>query len=60
MFVCLQSPSLITLLVLPDADESVNEGEHRRNRGRDNYSEEAWPVFRCVFGLEEKRPDEIA
>ena len=51
---------LVALLVIPDADVSVDDDEQSRHGGRDDHHDKAGDVAWCVFLLEDHGADEVA
>lgn len=60
VLISLQDSSLIPLLVLPGADDSVDDGEHGGNDGRHDGRDPARVVFGSLLGFEDKRAEEVS
>lgn len=59
VLISLKHPSLIPLLVLAGADDSVDDGEHGGNDGRHDGCDPARVVLGSLLGFEDERTEEV-
>lgn len=52
----LHDTGFITMLVVPDTDKSIYQGEERRYGSSNNNCHETRSIARCIFGLKEQCP----
>ena len=60
MIKAFHNPRLITLLVVPDTDEPIDNDQTSRNKRRDQHDDKTGGISRRVLSLEGQRADKVS